>query len=175
VSIAQSQESIKKQETKTSVKQTTPDVERKLSTIPKLDILIDFVIEDDIMKDDDDASSNGILAENHLNDLNAGNNTKNNNDASPYEGVMTNTIDNSATESVKIFPMPAISYFNIQLENSNINNYKLINAAGQVIENKLLNGNSTTVEVKTTNLAKGMYFIVINTNSTPISKSIIIQ
>ncbi len=173
---SQSTTLVKKQEIKPqSTNPPQTDLEKKLSVTPGLDIHLNFVIEDDIMKDnDDDKDNSNQEIQTHLNDLNAVHHSNNNN-TSENEGIVTNTLGEEKREEVKIFPIPAVSYFNIQLENNTIENYKLLNAAGQVIRSEALNGSKTTVQIQTNDLAKGVYFVVINSDTTPISKSILIH
>lgn len=177
VSFAQATSSKKKatKTQKTNIQTAQNEIKSNHGIIEGLDIILDFVIEDDIMKEDDDESESNVEEEVHINGLETSKTKNKNSSNSSVEGIVTSSLDELAVQKVNIFPMPATSYFNIQVENNTIENYKLLNAAGQIIRIQQLNGNSTIVKVETTSLAKGVYYIVLNTNSKPISRSIIIQ
>jgi hypothetical protein len=62
-----------------------------------------------------------------------------------------------------VYPNPTNSSWNIQLENSNIQNVEILNALGQTV--KIINVNNSSVSIDATDLANGIYFAKIQNES----------
>lgn len=81
--------------------------------------------------------------------------------------------NNIQTDKIKIYPNPANSVLNIELENSQNSSYQLVNILGEVITNGNLNETSNTINTST--LANGVYILKLSTNSNTHSYKIVIQ
>lgn len=130
------------------------------------DNLVNFVIEDDIMKEGE--SDNDGSQENF-------NTSNSSGDASTEAGQLAAVKALELEENINIFPLPAIGYFNVSIQDNSIDNIMLINGSGQVVFRQINPNQENTIRVETNQLAKGIYFVVLNTSNGRISKSILVQ
>lgn len=152
---------------KTKVVETPliPVVTQKTSPIIT-DNLVNFVIEDDIMKEGE--SDNDASHENFNTSNSSGN-------ASTEAGQLAAVKALQLEKNINIFPLPATNYFNVSIEDNSIDNIMLVNGSGQVVFRQVNPNQENTIRVETNQLAKGIYFVVLNTSNGRISKSILVQ
>lgn len=88
--------------------------------------------------------------------------------------LITNTVginNYEKTESVKVYPNPASDVVNIQAgNNQNIQTMKVLNIAGQVIQEVVVNNNVAQVNVNS--FDAGVYFIQLTTDNGIVNKKI---
>ncbi len=127
------------------------------------DNIFSFVIEDDIMKYDGNGGNDNSEKADCLN----------NNQSEAEQTANTKILE--LEKNINIFPLPARDYFNISIEDNSIENFALINSNGQVVLNQINSDRQDIIRIETEQLAKGIYFVVLNTSNGRISKSILIQ
>lgn len=153
--------------TKTVTTHLTSVVSKAAPPIIVTDKLISFVIEDDIMKqDEEEDSKKESLAKKQY--------SGNNNSGTESEQV-TKVKELELEKNINIFPLPAKDYFNVSIENNLIDNIMLVSGNGQIIFNQINASHESIIRVETSNMAKGIYFVILNTSNGRISKSILIQ
>ncbi len=75
---------------------------------------------------------------------------------------------------ITLFPNPAGELVNINLNaNAFINNINVIDATGRLVKTIVLNNKNNQAQINTSDLAKGIYFIEVNTNAGIIRKSFV--
>jgi len=86
---------------------------------------------------------------------------------------------NNNNNSIKIFPNPATNIINIEFNTifRNKISVKLINTLGQEIENNsiYMNSKNSIISINTQNIQRGVYIIMIETDSNIISRKIILE
>jgi hypothetical protein len=83
------------------------------------------------------------------------------------------SINDLISKTTEIYPNPAKEYINIASYLEKIDNVKIYNISGQTVFNK--NTNANTININTSNLAKGVYIVDIKANNSKTSKKIIIE
>lgn len=152
-------------EKKAVVKKQKEAIAKKQPLPKNITTPISFVIEDDIMQKEGSTEENPIVEENieqnTLKMISSQKNTK----------IRKRKAIN---KSINIYPIPASQYINIQLESDNVKEIQLMNYSGQVVINQQVTNNNL-IRFNVQNLAKGIYIVVLRTETENISKSIIIQ
>jgi subtilisin-like proprotein convertase family protein len=93
------------------------------------------------------------------------------------EGAVVNTHGLVAGNTLEVFPNPAQSIVNMRLQHplSSVANVRLLNVQGQVVQQAILSAGQQQLEMNTSALAAGLYFIELNANSGKITQKLVIQ
>ena len=128
-----------------------------------------FVIEDDIMQSKDEDDENGESGINNGNIAVSASKAKNLKQAS----FTTNTLNQLAQE-IKVYPVPANTFTNINLGNIQVTELMVINSIGQNIHSQTVENQFVRLDIS--NYQTGMYFIQMRlTENQVITKSIMVN
>lgn len=131
----------------------------------------EFVIEDDIMQSKDGDGKGGSGTKNNDDDDNSNTSETNNDVKNP--GFTTSSIS-QIIEEVKIYPIPANAFANIDLGETKVKRLEIINSLGQVVDSQLVNQQFIRLDIS--NYEAGMYFIQMTTAANQVAvKTILVN